>query len=266
MTGVQTCALPICVCDVITAGFPCQPASLAGRRKGAEDERWLWPDTARLIGEARPSYVFVENVRGLCSRGLPEVLADLAGLGYDAEWQIVSAASVGAPHLRERVVLVGYAADPERLDLRVEQGGSSGEDGEGPAEPGHDGPKGTLADADRARRLERAGAVGEARGGPEPPDGCQPLADTSRTGWFPTRLHSSVFRETYGGGALSAAPRAAELGAAWAAEPDVGRVAHGVPSRLDRLRTLGNAVVPQVAEYVGGLILEREGRTRGLRD
>jgi hypothetical protein len=94
----------------------------------------------------------------------------------------------------------------------------------------------------------------------EPPDGRVLVADPSGEGWHPTRLHSSVYYETPGGGALCATPRAAELGGAWAVEPRVGRVAHGVPRRLDRLRTLGNAVVPQVAEFVGSLILDREER------
>ncbi len=248
--------------DVLTAGFPCQPASLAGRRKGAEDERWLWPDTARLIGETRPTYVLVENVRGLCSRGLPEVLADLAGMGYDAEWQIVSAASIGAPHLRERVVLVGYAADPERVNVRIESGWSGGTNRQGSPEPGHDGAEGTLADANRARWVEWTRDLPEAGGRVEFEDGSVLVADPRGEGWHPTRLHSSVYYETPGGGALCAAPRAAELGGAWAVEPRVGRVAHGVPNRLDRLRTLGNAVVPQVAEFVGDLILDREERLR----
>ena len=257
---VRTLSLDEGACQVLSAGFPCQPASLAGRRKGSEDDRWLWPDTARLIGEARPEYVLVENVRGLCSRGLPEVLADLAGLGYDAEWQIVSAASVGAPHLRERVVLVGYAADPERLNLRLQPGRGGREDWEKQAVVGHDGEEGSLADAYCKGRLVGTGHVTEAGGRPESPDGGEPLADTGGPGWHPTRLHSSVFLETSGGGSLCAAPRASELGAAWATEPDVGRVAHGVPNRLDRLRTLGNAVVPQVAEYVGHFILNRDRR------
>lgn len=156
--------------DVICGGFPCQPVSLAGRRKGEADPRWLWPEFARLVDEVRPRFVVVENVPGLRSLGGAEVIADLASLGYDAEWDSVSAASIGAPHIRERLFIVAYASG----------GGRNGWTGD----------------------------IG-ATGGGEP----------AHPSW-------------------------------WATEPNVGRVAHGVPSRVDRLRALGNGVVPQVAEHV----------------
>lgn len=97
--------------DLIAGGFPCQPFSVAGKRLGTADERWLWPEFARLIGELRPRYVLVENVPGLLARhgGMGAVLGDLAALGYDAEWDSVPAAAVGAPHLRYRVWILAYA-------------------------------------------------------------------------------------------------------------------------------------------------------------
>ncbi len=94
--------------DVLAGGFPCQPVSLAGRRQGQSDARWLWPEFARLVGLLRPRVVLVENVPGLASKGLGAVLEDLSALGYDAEWNLVSAAAVGAPHLRERLFVVAY--------------------------------------------------------------------------------------------------------------------------------------------------------------
>src|SRR5437868_15209237 len=97
--------------DLIAGGFPCQPVSLAGRRRGSADERWLWPEFARLIRVLRPRYVLVENVPGLLvGGGMAEVLGDLAALGFDAEWDCISAAHVGAPHLRYRVFIVAHAA------------------------------------------------------------------------------------------------------------------------------------------------------------
>ena len=96
------------VVDVVVAGFPCQPWSVAGARKGVEDERWLWPIIERIISEVGPSYVFLENVPGLASGGgLAEVLGSLASLGFDAEWESVRASDVGAPHRRERVFILG---------------------------------------------------------------------------------------------------------------------------------------------------------------
>ena len=97
--------------DIITAGFPCQPFSAAGQRLGVDDERWLWPDIARIIADVGPRFVFLENVTGLVRHGLPYVLADLAELGFDAEWGLYSAADVGAPHRRQRFWLLAVAHD-----------------------------------------------------------------------------------------------------------------------------------------------------------
>lgn len=100
---------------IITAGFPCQPWSHAGARLGTEDKRWLWPDIARVIGQVRPAYVFLENVPGLIvGGGLNPVLGSLAALGYDAVWGCFSAAEVGAPQVRERVFIL--ARDPAQPD------------------------------------------------------------------------------------------------------------------------------------------------------
>lgn len=95
--------------DIITAGFPCQPFSVAGAKRGINDERWLWPDIARIIADVGPRFVFLENVPGLVRHGLPYVLADLAELGFHAEWGMYSAAEVGAPHKRERFWLLAYS-------------------------------------------------------------------------------------------------------------------------------------------------------------
>ena len=97
--------------DVLCGGFPCQDISAAGKRVGIDGERsGLWFHYARVIGELRPRYVVVENVADLLIRGMGRVLGDLAALGYDAEWSVVSACAVGAPHTRERVFIVAYPA------------------------------------------------------------------------------------------------------------------------------------------------------------
>lgn len=97
--------------DILTAGFPCQPVSNAGLRKGLEDERWLWPEIARAIGALRPSYVVLENVAAIATRGLDTVLGDLAALGFDAEWGTLRASDVGAPHQRNRWFCLAWPAD-----------------------------------------------------------------------------------------------------------------------------------------------------------
>jgi DNA (cytosine-5)-methyltransferase 1 len=95
--------------DVITAGFPCQPWSVANKyRKHTEDARWLWPAIARLVRDLRPGIIVVENVAELLGGGLGEVLRSLAPLGYSAEWDVFQAAHCGAPHKRERLFILAY--------------------------------------------------------------------------------------------------------------------------------------------------------------
>src|SRR3954470_8745827 len=95
--------------DIVSAGFPCQPWSAAGRGDGFADERWIWPDIRDRIREMDPAVVWLENVPPVISRGgLAAVLSDLADLGFDAEWDVFSAADVGASHLRERVFILAY--------------------------------------------------------------------------------------------------------------------------------------------------------------
>lgn len=94
--------------DILTAGYPCQPFSHAGHRKGLEDERHIWPFIKEAIGHLRPSYIIMENVRGHLSLGFDQVLKDLTEIGYDAKWQIVRASDVGAPHQRARLFIIAY--------------------------------------------------------------------------------------------------------------------------------------------------------------
>ena len=180
--------------DLICGGFPCQPVSVAGKRKAQDDERWLWPEFARIIRELRPRYALMENVPGLLVRGFGDVLGDLATLGYDAEWESIPASAVGAPHRRDRVWIVAH---PD----------SSGRD------------RGTEPDIFAQTRLET-----------------------------PHRHHVN-------GLALAERPP-------WVCEPAVDRVADGIPARVDRLKCLGNAIVPQVAHYV---FQQLERSMRGTR-
>ncbi len=109
--------------DIVTAGYPCQPFSTAGQRKGSDDERHLWPVIRDAIGHLRPRFVVLENVRGHLSLGFADVLADLAGLGFDAEWCCFRSSDVGAPHRRERLYVVAMSADAD--GIRSDRAGGS---------------------------------------------------------------------------------------------------------------------------------------------
>lgn len=105
------------IVDVVSGGFPCQDISVAGKGAGIDGERsGLWKEMARIVGEVRPRFVFVENSPALVTRGLGRVLGDLAALGYDCQWTVLGAADVGAPHRRDRFWLVGRAAVGERTE------------------------------------------------------------------------------------------------------------------------------------------------------
>jgi DNA (cytosine-5)-methyltransferase 1 len=196
--------------DVICGGFPCQDISSAGNKVGIGGPRsGLWFEYSRILRELRPRYVVVENVADLLHRGIGDVLGRLADLGYDAEWSVLSACAVGAPHPRERLFVLAYA-NAERRDRRAERDITTVQGG---------GREGNRLDAHGLRHRV-----------PRPRH----------------RVHPAV--------------TAAAVEAWHAGEPHARRVVDGVPSRLDvaRLAALGNAVVPQVAEVVGRMILARE--------
>jgi DNA (cytosine-5)-methyltransferase 1 len=225
---------------VVAGGFPCQGHSVAGLRRGTGDERWGWPWYRTVVEALRPAWVIVENVPNLVRTGLLDVLRDLADLGFDAWWGCVPAAAVGAPHLRWRLFVI--AADAGRDQLRHQPGWIGGADGDGPTIVGHDGATWALADPGRERRRQgpwQLGGLGSAQRRP-----AVAYTDGARLEG-PRELHDP----RPDAGAVSAD------GGWWSAEPDVGRVAHGVPARVDRLRALGNAVVPQVAQHIGRLVM-----------
>jgi DNA (cytosine-5)-methyltransferase 1 len=216
--------------DVICGGFPCQDISVAGKGAGLAGARsGLWYEYARIVGELRPRYVIVENVAALLTRGMDSVLGTLSSLGYDAEWHVIPAAAVGAPHRRERVWIVAYAASD-----------------------GHT----RRPEAQRARQA----CEQERRVRREPIGRCEVLADADEQGLEGRNRPQDV--ELLGGTRQVRPTRAGRVqgwdgGRWWSVEPDVGRVAHGVPARVDRLRCLGNAVVPQVVEVIGRAIVAR---------
>jgi DNA (cytosine-5)-methyltransferase 1 len=227
--GQERRRLGDCGIEVICGGFPCQDISVAGKGAGLAGARsGLWSEYARLIRELRPRYVIVENVSALLSRGLEQVLGDLAEIGYDAEWHCIPASYVGAPHRRDRVWIVAY---PDGRRRGPDFTGGHDAHRTNTRRPEADCLPGTLRETDREgivahtdsnKRHGRSGSMQVGRG--------------------------EIARETSDDGYTG--------GAQWSSEPDVGRVAHGVPARVDRLRALGNAVVPQVVEIIERAIME----------
>ena len=232
--------------DIICGGYPCQPFSTAGKRNGTDDPRHLWPWVREAISELRPKYAILENVRGHVSLGLNVVLGEMAEIGYDAEWRVVSAAGMGAPHRRERIIIVAYPNDSGsrtsecRADSKRTQ---EIEERQNIPQPGVGGCSTDMAYTS-SEGLERPiGSVIKGNG-TRSSNGSKNVAhaDSNRTQIPFAGIFSSI--------------KESERITWWETEPDVGRVANGVPSRVDRLKGLGNAVVPQVAELIGRMVID----------
>jgi DNA (cytosine-5)-methyltransferase 1 len=239
--------------DAICGGFPCQDISTAGRGAGLAGERsGLWFEFHRLIKEIKPQVAIIENVSALRSRGLDQVLRSLSEIGYDAEWHCIPASAVGAPHRRDRIWIVAY---PNNQLWRSQSPISSGERTGSRDQLGWSGSD--VADATELHSNGRntdseVGVTSTCESGNS--SGADTLADTiclgqqgSGTSGYASDQETAGERQTID--ALNGSLRDF-----WRVEPDVGRVANGVPNRVDRLRALGNAVVPQIPEMIGRAI------------
>ena len=302
-------------CDIITAGYPCQPFSVAGRQKGEEDPRHIYPYISKIIASKRPSWVVFENVGGHIALGLDKVLADLALKDYATRVFIIPAASVGAPHRRDRIWIIGRnVGDSKHNGSSATEIGGINEENAGRASEGKDqteqsqgtggrrnnedvpntesqrtgtndegiwqrsgrtgGGEGTAMAHTVSEGLE--GRIGNSQGGErqilsteqhnrdevwsasgryggENGEGqeqnvahpkSEQSASSDNRGEQRTASESEQ-RKPRGSGSWGG------RGCNWAVEPNVGRVAHGVPRRVDRIKGLGNAIVPQIAMQIG---------------
>ena len=276
--------------DIITAGFPCQPHSVAGQHRGEADERNLWPDTLRVIRDVGPRFVLLENVPGILTNGYGgTVVGELAEAGYDCLWGCVSAAAVGAPHLRWRWFCLaqstsdGFDSSEFRV-VRENHGQAStgpedaaqasrhrtlgesqshpdaervrlvgGQPGIKPAETGVDaqrelaGLRGDVANPDVNGTLRNQPAHGQGSGvikGGAMADATGQQGNVSYNRESSGTVGETQFRGLGCGESTSGW---------WAVEPGMGRVANGVAHRVDRLKALGNGIVPAVVRRFLGV-------------
>ena len=212
--------------DLICGGFPCQDVSSAGKGAGLAGSRsGLWFEFARIVDEARPEWVVVENVASGARRWVDAVCSGLGQLGYETLPIPLSAADVGAPHLRKRIFVVAHAiGEPGRRAY-----------GEGPVLSGLVGEDGDAGHAHGQVARENRGAVP-----------CDGACHAHGQGQSTEPVHGQV----------AGVCRLASDSPAWTAPPEFRRMDDGIPRRVDRLRALGNAVVPQCAEVIGYFIQE----------
>lgn len=254
--------------DVITGGFPCQDISTAGKGAGLAGERsGLWFELHRIIKETKPQYAIIENVSALRSRGLEVVLKGLAEIGYDAEWHCIPASALGAPHQRDRIWIVAYPTD-QRSDWGIGfQGNHAEELGQWASDASGSiwyERSSDVAYPNSTRKLQSQGAEQDERGRFGNSSG--EVADSSSQGLPGSQRLRDHLEEALRG--WSSTPRPASERCpvsggtlySWSVEPNVGRVADGVPGRVDRLKQLGNAVVPQIPELIGMAILRHNSR------
>jgi len=236
--------------DLITGGYPCQPFSAAGRRRGEDDPRHLWPHIRRHVNAIEPLQCFFENVEGHISLGLNSVISDMEEDGYDSTWGIFSASEVGAPHQRKRVFILANAIGHP---LWEQPRWGSGKDGQGQALTGIDGEAQPMADTDSSR-FEQGNE--EVEGQPsEQPDGhsLQPTTTHADIEGLEGRLRREVtdsqrWQEQEVRRTAQCSHRGSrDRHSGWTFEPRVDRVVDGCSDRVDRIRMLGNGVVPQTS-------------------
>jgi len=214
--------------DIITGGYPCQPFSIAGRQKGEQDPRHLWPEYFRLVKELRPTWVIGENVSGHIKLGLDTVIEDLESEDYAVRPFSISASSIGANHQRERIWILAHSRRSQwpRAEQRGENENETREE--------------------NANQFERSSSTSEV-------DVANTNDERLQRQWqsrnqFTPRFNSSRESSEEGQGTVGQGW--------WESEPNMGRVAHGIPKRVDRLKSLGNSLVPQIPYYIGKTILE----------
>ena len=243
--------------DVITGGFPCQDISVAGKQKGIIGERSsLWSEYARLIEDVRPKWAIIENVPTLRSKGLTLVLQNLSEIGYHAEWHCIPCSAIGGLHRRDRIWIIAYplansnnsrSGTPQRRTNGVRKEEDERREGQSQSRSSRssstipnsmcEGLEGSEFSSDNSGQDEQGSKT--SHGSASKPSGIRRE---------PELIVSRGKLERYTDYAKTQ----------WAIEPNVGRVAYGIPRRVDRLRGLGNAVLPQIPQFLGECILNFE--------
>ena len=247
--------------DILTGGFPCQPYSVAGKQKGTDDNRYLWPEMFRVIKEVKPTWIIAENVRGIINiqdgMVFETVCSNLESEGFEIQPFIIPAAGVGAPHKRERVWIVGYSKHNGSLTSKIRRGNKEINAGAQEGKNKTIKSQGTSRSSnneimENSRRTLRQGAKFSKENADESK---QKNADKFERSSGTPEYHVANSKGIHVQGQQDRSRQEQSRRESWwEFEPDVGRVANGVPGRVYRLKGLGNSIVPQIAEEIGKAI------------
>jgi len=247
--------------QLIAGGFPCQPHSFAGQQRGAEDDRNLWPQMSRIISEIRPPWILAENVPGSLGFAEQFVLPDLESQGYETVTFVFPAHALGAPHRRDRVWVVAHAGHGSGWNFGTSKRREAGK-GKRPANNGQtcgSGGQPEYVANTKHETSEPQTRIHEKRAPRDNAPGCgqalekpagEGLAERTGSGQMAERRKTA--RTERSGSGQDVKRSSFEQ---WATEPGVGRVAHGVPHRVDRLKLLGNGQVVQCVQWLGEKIM-----------
>ena len=261
-------------CDILTGGYPCQPFSVAGRQKAHEDDRHLWPYLYKIIACKRPTYAVLENVYGHIGLGLDSVLLDLEAEGYSTRTFVVPACSVNAPHRRDRLWIIAKNVGNTKHNgsptttLRRSTDETSNDISQGTQEAKQSARTGGRENDGFVAYSDGKGLEGRKDSRDSEEEGQinnkQSTRCSDRTTVADSDSQRGSCRSTWREDAEDVGQSSRGEGnyrsrvEAWEFEPNVGRVANGIPKRVDRLRGLGNAIVPQIAMQIGLTIKEME--------
>jgi len=244
------------IVDVVSGGFPCQDISAAGKGDGLDGERsGMWKEMARIIGEVRPKYAFIENSPMLTTRGLERVLADLASMGFNAEWGVLSAADVGANHKRDRIWIVGKSTEQSRfLSHSMHNRNRWGQQQSESVKK-----KNAISNPNSFGLHEQRqfGRIKQKNNNFSNDGGSQCLANTSSIGLQGQRQYEKSINSTQSKNGKTIELEYGRSSDFWKVEPNVGRVANGLAFGMDRLKAIGNGQVPLCAATAWKLLNER---------
>ena len=241
--------------DIVSGGFPCQPFSVAGKRAGQEDDRYLWPEMFRIISEARPAWVVGENVPGIIDMALDQVLFDLEGIGYETQTVIIPACAVDAQHRRDRVWILGYSEHAGHASTEERGSTEKRKDTSTTRKIKTSESSGSSLKHENVGHAERSGLQDGNAGKDRQPTYIKSSGTNSG--------HTRGKRPTQSrlGNLVDGLPTG--LDGYWPAEPpDIPRTSKGIPNRVNRLKALGNSIVPQVAFQIFRAIVELDEQAR----